>query len=145
MYEDEHLESDYESRNGSDYDFEDEEDGSDYYDESDESDEDDEDVTSYYPVEVHDRVKSVVAAGMAYLDENYPDHRERVDITNLLVEDDLRCPLAQAAQKSYYVVFFPIDATETWSQDHGFSGELWRNYSTWDLLTQAWKDAYNAV
>lgn len=47
--------------------------------------------------EINDRVQ----AGMAFLDEHFPDHVDRVNLDNLDINSGAWCPLAQAAGTFY--------------------------------------------
>lgn len=137
MYEDSHLEADYEDR----FHFEDdsdEEDENPFYDEDDEESEEDiplkeDELSSFY--------KEHVAAGMTYLDANYSNHRETVDLNKLDVASLWHCPLAQAANMPYFKTKERETYDLDWYDQHGFDVA---GYHEKNALTLAWIDAYQA-
>lgn len=90
-----------------------------------------------------------VTNGMAYLDERYPDHVDRVDIARLDVGSSLACPLGQADGESYEKgildAVVELDDEREWSRDHGFSWIRGDNFLI-DIvrLTNEWKRQYQA-
>ena len=49
-------------------------------------------------------VKERVALGVAWLNENYPDWRERIDPATLRMSDACRCILGQVEGSFYHIV-----------------------------------------
>lgn len=100
-------------------------------------------------------IEERVQAGMAFLDEHFPDHVNRVDLVNLSVWSPIRCPLAQAGQDYYSNVIDDlydtkgIDLRETVDETEGIMrtralGFLAPdNDDGWDL-NWAWVKAYQA-
>lgn len=106
-------------------------------------------------------VQERVQAGMAWLDERFPDHVERFNPDNFDImcrsqdndgwDHDRRCVLLQATGTFYWMdvcYLVGLDPLETEVVDLGF-------YPTWrtiqlhedtelDQLNQAWLDAYAA-
>lgn len=92
-----------------------------------------------------------VAAGMEWLDANYPDHAEHVDLDNFDISSPWRCALAQAAQEHYLDAVLSYDSlTSTVSENGrllpyaralGFDTGFLES-SEVEILNATWIDAY---
>jgi hypothetical protein len=80
-----------------------------------------------------------IPAGMAWLDERYPDHVQRVDLDALDLKSTKCCVLAQASGRAYPDA---VELHKLW----GAASDL--GFIVYDLpdhvATELWRDAYRA-
>lgn len=84
-------------------------------------------------------------AGFTWLDENFRDHVETVDLKRLRVSMDNSCPLAQASGGRFTLTRARLGLSMDWAVKHGFmarpDGEG-SYFKDWLALQAAWEDLY---
>lgn len=84
----------------------------------------------------------IIPAGMAWLDEHYPDHVQRVDLSILDMVSPYGCPLAQASGESYWDAVDKHDLERGWrAYQLGFIAYAADGVSSSELA-QLWIEAY---
>jgi len=88
----------------------------------------------------------MIPAGMAYLDDHYPDHVQRVDLDRLDLRRSDLCVLAQASGMSFWDAQELLPRTDSgWrAYDMGFEVYTATHGVTVTEATQLWVEAYQA-
>lgn len=92
-------------------------------------------------------IRERVARGMAFLDQYYPGHVERVNLERLNIHSGTACPLGQAygleraLKEGYSTPFWAAEATHPYilMYDFGFMAD-----QDGDMLNTMWYEAYEA-
>lgn len=90
-------------------------------------------------------IRERVARGMAFLDEHYPDHAERVDLERLNIHSGMLCPLGQAYGperafwQGYSTAFWAAETAHPNIRmyDFGFIAD-----QDGDMFNMVWREAY---
>lgn len=91
------------------------------------------------------KVKARVQAGMAWLDREYPDHVQRVDLDLLSVQEGECCPLAQAAGYHYGDAVRTHCLSDERVTELGFNAPWWATedgLTELRALTAEWREQY---
>ena len=65
-------------------------------------------------------LEQAVQNGIAFLNETYPNWREKVTVGNFDVNSEVSCPFSLASELEFYVALTKHDKSFDWARTHGF-------------------------